>query len=1293
MHQPDPSPLRLTGTLVAQYFRFQCPRQLRYDLVPERGRDGEVPGRAPRPGAALLLRAGRRWERRKLQQLLARFGEERVRMRGWTESGEARALPPAEVAAVLRHPGEVEWVVQPELRLPDPEGFARRWGIDPERVRFASAQPDLIRIRRLPEGALRYDVIDIKASREANVAHFAQVAFYTLLLEELCRAEGLPGSAESRWGWIWSRGTRGPRRFPLGAYRFHVEAFLREELPRVAHAAPGEAAWHVAPRCGACGYVAHCRAEADRTDDLARIPGITPLAKEVLRQKGIRTVAQLNRSFRRDTYTGCHALEANEPRLRKRAQALSFGKVFDVEAETHLMAAGEGVRVVLGAEDDPVTGACFALGIRAANGAKGAAEVWVAEAGTRAAERAMLLSFLQRLDAVLAGARGRAVHFFVYDRDELSLLRGVLERHLGDPEAQPALSRALAALFPLDEASGSRPPRASPGTVLADAVSALFALPVPYTYDLPSVSAALRPVEDASVYAPAPEYARPLTGRVAFERIHEVWRGRPLRVGGERRSPEEVREGIRAAVEARLAAVDSVVRAVRERAERRGKNRLRLDAAPFLPGEESGPLPHPLLEALRTFTRMEAAAEALALRELHALPPAERARRFECIRGMEFVERRPDGALVFEFDPECREAKFRPGDFNLLLTNEGTDTLQETNRNPWKRRQLMVELVEYDLAADPPRVVLMPAGRLERAEREGLLYLDRVCTLDRAPADFNTRRILATLRALAAGEGEAATLLGLLEGKAPAGWASPWRDPDATLREVLGAASAAYGRPVLNPDQEHAWRAVFERPLSLIWGPPGTGKTYLLAWILAGLAATARREGRACRILVSSATHRAVVNVLARLSRELEAAGVPVPLEAVKLRGSGSEADADLEGTAVEIVPDTRLPGLLAQAEGGEPLVVGSTVWSLWKQMRAADADEEEGGGVPVRPWFDVVVIDEASQVKVSEALIALSSLRAGGQVILCGDHKQLAPIIRGRYGAESGTLFGSVFSHFAEHFPKLVLRESRRMNRALVEYPRRLFYPGLVSLCPDHRVLRVPGTAHLADGVDALLWETFFRPEDAVVFCTYRGYRAGARNPFEAHLTARLARLARAGLLDRESGEPFTPARFVAHGLAVLSPHRAQNSAVLGEMLRLGWAREELPVVDTVERMQGNEREMVIVSYAVADGEYAEREAEFLLNPNRFNVSITRPRAKLVLFVSDEVLRVLPRDEEVMTDSMALKGYGAHCRDGVREVELPAPDGFTVTLRCHFRKLAPERAEGPPVPADLYATTVLPSR
>jgi hypothetical protein len=306
--------------------------------------------------------------------------------------------------------------------------------------------------------------------------------------------------------------------------------------------------------------------------------------------------------------------------------------------------------------------------------------------------------------------------------------------------------------------------------------------------------------------------------------------------------------------------------------------------------------------------------------------------------------------------------------------------------------------------------------------------------------------------------------------------------------------------------------------------------------------------------------------------------------------------------------------------------------------------------------------------MKVPDALIALSSIRRGGRVVLCGDDRQLAPILHGSYPREE-TLFGSAFTHFAGHFGRMALRESRRMNRALVRWPRRLFYQGFVSMDPDRR-LSLSSEATPTDPLDALLWDVFLRPEDAVVFCSYEGFRATVRNPFEAGLVARIARLARGGMMDPQTGDAYTPERFRSHALAVIAPHRAQNSAILGELIAGGWPRDELPVVDTVERMQGNERELIIVSYAVADREYAEREAEFLLNPNRFNVSITRPRSKLIVFMSDEILRTVPGDEQVMTDSMAIKGYPAHFRS-VRQLEMAAPDGTPVRMTVRTRSLA----------------------
>jgi hypothetical protein len=49
-------------------------------------------------------------------------------------------------------------------------------------------------------------------------------------------------------------------------------------------------------------------------------------------------------------------------------------------------------------------------------------------------------------------------------------------------------------------------------------------------------------------------------------------------------------------------------------------------------------------------------------------------------------------------------------------------------------------------------------------------------------------------------------------------------------------------------------------------------------------------------------------------------------------------------------------------------------------------------------------------------------------------------------------------------------------------------------------------------------------------------------------------------------------------------------------------------------------------------------------------------------------VLRALPRDERVMTDSMAIKGYLRQPWRAVRHLDLPAPDGTPVRVTARVR-------------------------
>src|SRR3546814_20105063 len=82
--------------------------------------------------------------------------------------------------------------------------------------------------------------------------------------------------------------------------------------------------------------------------------------------------------------------------------------------------------------------------------------------------------------------------------------------------------------------------------------------------------------------------------------------------------------------------------------------------------------------------------------------------------------------------------------------------------------------------------------------------------------------------------------------------------------------------------------------------------------------------------------------------------------------------------------------------------------------------------------------------------------------------------------------------------------------------------------------------------------------------------------------------------------------ADFWSQRLAVVSPHRAQSATIrnaLPEALRGG------AFIETVDRIQGKERDAIILSYCVADAEFALSEGDLIFAPESLNVAVTRAR------------------------------------------------------------------------------------
>ena len=75
---------------------------------------------------------------------------------------------------------------------------------------------------------------------------------------------------------------------------------------------------------------------------------------------------------------------------------------------------------------------------------------------------------------------------------------------------------------------------------------------------------------------------------------------------------------------------------------------------------------------------------------------------------------------------------------------------------------------------------------------------------------------------------------------------------------------------------------------------------------------------------------------------------------------------------------------------------------------------------------------------------------------------------------------------------------------------------------------------------------------------------------------------------------------------------------------------------MDTVERMQGQEREVIMVSFATASPVFAIQVADFLFQPQRLNVAVTRPRSKLILVGSHHLFEAEPNSAS-QVESFAL--------------------------------------------------------
>ncbi|GAB4575790.1 MAG: hypothetical protein Kow0077_29030 [Anaerolineae bacterium] len=385
-----------------------------------------------------------------------------------------------------------------------------------------------------------------------------------------------------------------------------------------------------------------------------------------------------------------------------------------------------------------------------------------------------------------------------------------------------------------------------------------------------------------------------------------------------------------------------------------------------------------------------------------------------------------------------------------------------------------------------------------------------------------------------------------------------------------------------NASQQRAFaQAYAARNFALIQGPPGTGKTLVLAHLAAALAA----EGQ--RVLVTAFTHRAINNALRKIGKETGYRPV------MKIGQRDRADDLAWDGGAV---PNFERFGDCPYGKNQSGLIIGGTCFAV----RTSRLQEVE---------FDTVIFDEASQVTLP---LAVAGMLAGRRYIFIGDHQQMPPVIVGEHANPAVTR--SIFETLFTREPGTMLDTTYRMNAAINVFPSRAFYGG--RLRPDRRAA---GRRLQLNGVPAGALAHILDPAHPEVFVAVKHTRRTLRSPEEAELAAALTVEAlRCGVPARE--------------IAVVAPYRAQGRqirAMLHEALSGQPDALEEIVVDTVERIQGQERDVIIISLTTSDPAHAAERADFYFRPNRLNVALTRPRVKRIVLGSPSLLKARPDDPE----------------------------------------------------------------
>ena len=414
----------------------------------------------------------------------------------------------------------------------------------------------------------------------------------------------------------------------------------------------------------------------------------------------------------------------------------------------------------------------------------------------------------------------------------------------------------------------------------------------------------------------------------------------------------------------------------------------------------------------------------------------------------------------------------------------------------------------------------------------------------------------------------------------------------------------------------------------LLVGPPGTGKTsFGLVNILNETLLSSSEGNPPTSVLLVSYTNRAVDEICSKLVKM----GQPFIRIGSELNCSETYKPYLLSEQTKSCRNAQEIRSLIL----GARIVVGTTT----SVTSSLSLFELKG--------FDLCIVDEASQI-LEPHLLALLSAKHGAEnairkFVMIGDYKQLPAVVQqteeeSEVREESLRAIGlnncrqSLFERLIRLNPDgevvYMLSSQGRMHHDIADFPNQAFYGNLLTEVPlEHQLRPIPYRTRSASPLLQLLScrRVSFLPVRKEKRIGDELSFSDKTNLQEAQIIAQLVDAV--WQLYAENGLRFD----AAESVGVIVPYRHQISTIRKELELLN--RPELLniTIDTVERFQGSQRDIIIYGFTVSK----EYQLDFLTNncfvedgqiiDRKLNVALTRARESMVLVGDPDLLRRVP--------------------------------------------------------------------